>query len=397
MPVYKQKPEFLTAALQSVLNQEWNQFRLVIVIDGAPEMEPQIRAIVGTDPRVELLHHEHNKGVAATLNTGFARLYEDHDIEYLTWVSSDNIYGPRFLDVLRQALVEGPEELGLVYSCFEPMDNDNKHLYSELDLSALRQFQGQPKDALLDSSIVAVSFMYKSRYAQLTRGYDLIPVEDYDYWLQLTDHCEIKFIPTELMEYRVDSTFSVSAQLKSVEKQRHWRYTYHLARHQARTRRHIAPEITILFPVSVGDQNAINRIENLYNQSFSNYVCYVLDLSPTKQGIEVLSQVPHPLTDFQHHPNVDIASAVKIAASQVTTPYTMWIGPNDFPTVVDLQMLYDNLCKQDPSVWSNYFAPVDFGINYRWQLMTERPDWVNELFRTPHLIQYLNYKTIENE
>ena len=37
MPVYKQKPAFLEAALQSVLKQTYAKFKLVIVIDGAPD------------------------------------------------------------------------------------------------------------------------------------------------------------------------------------------------------------------------------------------------------------------------------------------------------------------------------------------------------------------------
>lgn len=101
MPVYTQKPEFLRQALQSVLHQSFTNFRLVVVIDGAPDMEPLVSSIIVEDPRVTVISYAQNRGIAHALNTGFDLLFSEPSIQYLSWVSSDNVYEPRFLEILR--------------------------------------------------------------------------------------------------------------------------------------------------------------------------------------------------------------------------------------------------------------------------------------------------------
>lgn len=395
MPVYKQKPEFLKAALDSVLNQTFTEFKLIIVIDGAPEMEPLARSLIGQDPRAHIISYEVNQGVPHALNTGFAELFKEEQIKYFTWVSSDNVYRPPFLEILRSALIRGPEELGLVYSSFQSIDNNSMPLKDELALGALRKFQAKPKEALLDSSIIGVSFMYKAEYAKkVIGGYSLAPVEDYDYWLKLTDHCDIKYIPIELMDYRVDSTFSVSAQLKTVEAHRRWRYAYHFTRYQGRLRRGIAPQITFLLPLREASQDAVARIEDLYDQVFSNYICQVIDLSPDEQVNMILKQIPHPCSAFEWLPNWQAVPAALSVARNITTPYAMLLDLQHFHHVMEVQILYDQLRKQGDSVFSSFYNSDQSDVYYRNEHVLA-PMQTHELFRTPTLVEQLERVVLE--
>lgn len=394
MPVYKQSPEFLEAALQSILKQTFQQFKFVIVIDGAPEMEPLIRSIVEDDHRVYIVTYERNQGVPHALNTGFAELFKDKHIEYLTWVSSDNIYRPLFLEILYTAINKGPDELGIVYSSFQSINNYNQPLNDEHALAALRNFQGKPKEALLDSSIIGVSFMYKAKYAKMVAGgYSLAPIEDYDYWLKLTDFCEIKYIPIELMDYRVDSTFSVSSQLKSTEAHRKWRHAYHLTRHNTRVRRGIPTEITFLFILSEATTEAVARIEDLYEQVFSNYICHVIDLSEDYQVNKILHQIPHPCTMFEWLPTWDRTAAALFTAKKINTPYTMLLDLNPFDYIMNTQVLYDELKRADGNIWSTYYDKDKRVIGYRNE-HNLAPIKKNELFRTPKLVYLLEEKIV---
>lgn len=394
MPVYKQSPEFLEAALQSILKQTFQQFKFVIVIDGAPEMEPLIRSIVEDDHRVYIVTYERNQGVPHALNTGFTELFKDKHIEYLTWVSSDNIYRPLFLEILYTAINKGPDELGIVYSSFQSINNYNQPLNDEHALAALRNFQGKPKEALLDSSIIGVSFMYKAKYAKMVAGgYSLAPIEDYDYWLKLTDFCEIKYIPIELMDYRVDSTFSVSSQLKSTEAHRKWRHAYHLTRHNTRVRRGIPTEITFLFILSEATTEAVARIEDLYEQVFSNYICHVIDLSEDYQVNKILHQIPHPCTMFEWLPTWDRTAAALFTAKKINTPYTMLLDLNPFDYIMNTQVLYDELKRADGNIWSTYYDKDKRVIGYRNE-HNLAPIKKNELFRTPKLVYLLEEKIV---
>ncbi|MBO7742816.1 glycosyltransferase family 2 protein [Paenibacillus sp. MWE-103] len=392
MPVYKQKPAFLEAAMNSVLKQTFRDYKLVVVIDGAPEMEPLVRGLLGGDRRAEVISHAFNQGVAAALNTGFKALLGKPEIKYLTWVSTDNVYYPRFLDTLRSALAKGPRELGLVYSSFQSIDDEGRPLNSEQHLAVQRQYQSQPKEKLLDSSIVGVSFMYKACYAAMTDGYGMAPVEDYDYWLKLTEHCEIKFLPVELMDYRVDSAFSVSASLRTAEQHRKWRYAYHLTRHQARMRRGIAPAVTILYPLAESGPQAVERIENLYEQTFSNYLCYVLDLSPDMRVTADLSRISHPVTDFKWFPGANAATALLHAAQMLQTPYGYVLGPKLFKDAMDMNVLYDQLEKAPPSALSDYYTDDRTQLGYRHELASAGHAVYDELYRRQALVDSL--KTI---
>ncbi|MBO2945354.1 glycosyltransferase family 2 protein [Paenibacillus sp. F411] len=386
MPLYKQEPEFLRAAIDSLRSQRYEHFIVIVVIDGAPEMEPLVREYIGEDDRFVLLPQPENRGVAAALNKGFEELFTFPDIRYVTWVSSDNIYYPDFLQRLRQRLSEGPEELGLVYSSFQSISNEGTPLHSEYQLAAQRKYQSSAKDKLLDACIIGVSFMYKAQYAKLIDGYHMVPVEDYEYWLRLTEHCDIRYLPVELMDYRVDSTFSVSASLKDEARHRQWRYTYHLARHQARVRQGIPHALTVIYPLSTVSPVDVARIENLYDQSFSNYVTAILDLSPDESVSAALSNIPHPLTKFMWLPGEREDQAVYYAAQMIETPFAMMIGTEPFAAVTDLEVLTKQLLKAPAEVESNYYNSTHSDVDYRYPGVPFQFRAIqHELFRTDSL------------
>ncbi|MED4051930.1 glycosyltransferase family 2 protein [Priestia megaterium] len=343
MPVYKQDLNYLELALNSVLKQDYQNFYFVIVSDGAPpEVNNKITELTAGDNRVHFIIKEKNEGVSKALNTGFDFLMKFVEVEYLTWVSSDNIYFQNFIEKLREALVNGPEEIGLVYSSFRHIDHDGKHILNE-DLLAFRKFQEKPKESLLDLCYIGTSFMYKKIYASKTDGYFMEPVEDYEYWLRLTDHCDIKYVPTELMDYRVASPHSISAQLQSsVYQHRRWRYTFNLAKQQTRNRRNIPFEVTIVFPVQQLSEITVSQYEHVLNQSYSNYKFLVIDLSPRAKVSQTLKQISDPRVAFFHLPNKSMADAIKLGIELADTPYTLLFKELCLPVALDsLALLVD--------------------------------------------------------
>lgn len=396
MPVYKQRRDFLTAAVQSVLAQTYRDFRFVLVIDGAPEMEPLVRELIAGDARARIIAYPDNRGVASALNAGFEPLLADPSIQYLTWVSTDNVYDPDYVGVLRSALVQGQPELGIAFSSFRSIDDEGRQLRSEAELAALRVYQAQPEDRLLDYSMVGVSFMYKAEYARQIAGYGMQPVEDYDYWLRLSERCRMKHLPVELMDYRVDSAHSISAQLRGPLEHRRWRYTYHLARHQARMRRGIPQKLTVLFPLGLALDNEIAVLEDLYEQSFSNYGCIVLDLSESQQPTAALGAISHPTTSFRSLPGMEVSPAILYAAQSVATPYVLVLGPGRFHGVVDLQGLIDYADasgKPGELSWFYGNGPAPAPVSIRRETDTTeppgKPNLFHELFRTDGLIRLL--------
>ncbi|UOF90554.1 glycosyltransferase [Fodinisporobacter ferrooxydans] len=339
MPVYKQKPSYLRAAIRSILAQNYRNYKFIIVVDGAPaDTVKMIREEMQGDHRTRVIVKMRNEGVAKALNTGFQYFLEDPEIQYLTWVSSDNIYYPTFIEKLRDVLKYGSENIGLVYSSFRHIGSGGQSLQTEKDLIAFREFQKQPKENLLDVCFVGVSFMYKKQYAANIKGYELEPVEDYDYWLRLTEFCDIDYVPEELMDYRKNSPLSISAQLNRTQMQyRRWRYAFNLAKQQARNRRGIPFETTIVFPVSHASDETVKKLDTVldisaYPPFYSNFKLLIYDISPTACVIPALKTIPDPRITFLARPGANERQAIKFGVEAANTPYTILFGKGNFPT-----------------------------------------------------------------
>ncbi|AZB42368.1 glycosyltransferase family 2 protein [Bacillus sp. FJAT-42376] len=380
MPVYIQKPSFLKAAIESMLNQDLLEFRMIIVVDGAPEMIELAERYSRKDARIEMLINETNQGVSKSLNRGFDLLFQDPSIKFVTWVSSDNIYYPNFLSKLRNTLSASDPQVGLVYSSFQHINDDGKTLLNEDQLQLQRNYQAMSKESLLDACIVGVSFMYRSEYAKKIDGYRAEPVEDYDYWLRLTYFCDMVFIPVELVDYRVDSELSISTSLKSENQHRRWRYMYHLVRHQARVRLQITPELTVVY-IGTNTENAVKRAEDLYDQVFSNYHFKIVDRSPDQSITSTLIHIPHPLTEFISNPFADEHQALLTAIHSIQTPYTLILGDSFFPTPMFIQTLISHFRNADPSFLSSSFTSNYEQVVFQTDLNSEYP-FTNQLFRT---------------
>lgn len=325
MPVYVQSKEYFVTAVNSILRQSYPNFRLIIVMDGAPKRLIKIaRQAAEKDKRVKVIVSKRNQGIAEALNLGFSKLLRKPEIEFLTWVSSDNVYYPHFIAKLRKALKNSPDSVGLAYSGFRHVNQVGKPLYAKSFYDKLRKFQQQPKEALVDQCFIGASFMYKKKYALSTGPYRKHTIDDYDYWLRLTERCDIHYMPKILMDYRVKSPHSVSTLIgKSKENHRKWRFQLQSLKHEARVRRKIPFETTVIFAVHDHSEETIQQYEALLEQEYSNYRLVVLDLTPNSTAHERLKQIIDPRAMFILSPSLPKAKATIAALMQVNTPFTL--------------------------------------------------------------------------
>jgi glycosyltransferase involved in cell wall biosynthesis len=385
MPVYKQIPIYLYRAIQSIRRQTYKNFHLVIVIDGTtPKVVRTIKKAVGKDRRIKVVARRQNQGIATALNIGFSRLFIKPDIKYVTWVSSDNIYYRSFLSVLRQHLIQSPPNVGLVYSCFRHVNSMGKPIFNKAYRKATCAWQNQPKNNILDVCFLGASFMYKKHFAMRTGTYRLEPIEDYDYWLRITELCDIKYIPRTLMDYRVNSPRSISAQLQSKEEHRRWRYSYQLARYEARQRRNIPVETTVIYPVNIASEHTINILENLYEQTYSNYKLLVVDISPTQAVTPMIKSISDPRVVVLQMPTASIKKAIFEGVKRAQTPYTFVYGNHTNPAFV-LQNLVNQMRVTPPTVISTFTNVAGTVVQSRIAHPPKDPVF-NELYRTGRLL-----------
>lgn len=109
VPVYNQA-EFLGDAIQSVLQQTYDNFELIIVNDASTDNTSQI--VKGfKDPRIRYLEHEKNKMLPAARNTGI----KASSGEIIALLDADDIYHPVKLQKHILYLHENPS-VGVTYN-----------------------------------------------------------------------------------------------------------------------------------------------------------------------------------------------------------------------------------------------------------------------------------------
>ena len=104
MPVYNSE-KFLNNSINDILNQTYKNFEFIIVDDGSTDRSLQIiKNFSEKDKRIKVFTKK-NGGTGSALNLGF----ENATGKYGTWVSSDDIKYPNFLETLVKILDENEE------------------------------------------------------------------------------------------------------------------------------------------------------------------------------------------------------------------------------------------------------------------------------------------------
>jgi len=119
IPLYN-KEKFIKNTIESVLNQEFNDFEILIINDGSTDSSlKQIEAF--TDSRIKIFDQE-NKGVSVARNFGLAQAKG----EYICFLDADDYWYPHFLSQMYKHIKLLPEQK-VFTSAFE-LDIKNKNV-----------------------------------------------------------------------------------------------------------------------------------------------------------------------------------------------------------------------------------------------------------------------------
>jgi glycosyltransferase involved in cell wall biosynthesis len=108
IPVYGVE-KYIAATVQSVLDQTYKEFELLIVDDGSPDRSVEICQQF-TDPRIKIIRQQ-NSGVCAARNTGIRHAQG----EYLAFLDGDDVWLPEKLEKHIEHLENSPT-VGLSFS-----------------------------------------------------------------------------------------------------------------------------------------------------------------------------------------------------------------------------------------------------------------------------------------
>lgn len=112
VPVYRVE-KYLPACIDSILNQTFTDFELILVDDGSPDRCPEIcDETAKRDARVRAIHQA-NQGLSAARNAGIEAAHG----AWLSFVDSDDFLAPDFLETLHDAAVRAGADCAVCGIC----------------------------------------------------------------------------------------------------------------------------------------------------------------------------------------------------------------------------------------------------------------------------------------
>jgi hypothetical protein len=203
IPTYNRRA-YLLQALESLRRQTLSPTEIVVVDDGSADGTPEAVTALG-DPRIEVIRHDGNRGVAAARNTGL----EAARGELIAWLDSDDLARPARLQRQAAFLAAHPE-VALVGCSAGKVDAGGRRRpglrippFSHDAIAAWLLF----RPAFQQSSLMGrAEVLRRYRYRE-----DLEVCEDFDVFLRMVEDERLANLPQVLVDRRIHPEQTIRA------------------------------------------------------------------------------------------------------------------------------------------------------------------------------------------
>lgn len=193
LPVYNAEL-YLRESIQSILNQSFSDFELIILNDGSSDSSERV-ILEFQDESIRYVKNATNLRLIDTLNLGL-KLAKG---KYIARIDADDVAFPdRFEKQI--TFLENNPDYGLVGSfaeCFGDINGILKYVEEDQDI----RFALLTHNPFIHSTIMLRSTVLREN--NLAYKKDKLHVEDYDLWIQMLAFTKVKIIPECLIKYRV--------------------------------------------------------------------------------------------------------------------------------------------------------------------------------------------------
>lgn len=193
IPTYN-RAYLIGRAIQSVLNQTYQDFEIIVVDDGSTDnTEEIVRSF--KNKRIKYIRHEKNKGGAAARNTGIKVARG----EYIAFQDSDDEWLPEKLERQMRVFENAPLEVGVVYTGFYRLQN-NKKTY--IPSSRIIQKEGNIFSNLLKGNFVTMqAAVVKTGCFERAGMFDenLPRLQDWELFIRIAKYYHFKCIDEPLV------------------------------------------------------------------------------------------------------------------------------------------------------------------------------------------------------
>lgn len=190
------RAELLPRAINSVLNQTYEDIEIIIVSDGSTD---NTSAIVSSykqkDSRIKYIELMPGSGSNVARNTGI----KASSGEYIAFLDDDDEWMPNKIEKQAQIL-DNDEQVGLVYTGVRIV-----YVNEHVEYNSLSRKEGDlRKEILFDNCIGTTSTVIFRKCLIEKSGYfdeKLKALQDYDLWIRICQLCNVAVVPEELINY----------------------------------------------------------------------------------------------------------------------------------------------------------------------------------------------------
>ena len=195
IPTYN-RASLLEKSIQSVLNQTFQDFEIIIVDDCSTDNTEQVVKIFQEkDNRIRYIKHEKNRGAAAARNTGIKAARG----EFVAFQDSDDEWFSDKLLLQMQVFSNAQKDVGVVYTGFWRITNKKK-IY--IPHSWVKQKEGYILRELLIGNFIGTPTAIVRKECLIKMGmFDerLHSLEDWELWLRISKFYKFKCINKPLL------------------------------------------------------------------------------------------------------------------------------------------------------------------------------------------------------
>ena len=203
--------EYLSQAIESVLNQTFRDLELIIIDDASQDASRScIENYAGQDDRIRTIFHDKNQGIAFTANQGMAAAKG----KYITFIDSDDVWMPEKLQ--KQIDILARDENLVVWSeglIIDETDTPTGETFTGMNHSQDRERNGYIfEDLLKGNHILASSMIFKRENLRGIKFNDQFEyLNDFQFNVEMARLYKFYFIQEPLVYYRVHSRSTVQA------------------------------------------------------------------------------------------------------------------------------------------------------------------------------------------